>query len=237
MTRQTIASASPYEPVIGFSRAVRIGNVIAVGGTAPLGPDGKTVAGDAAAQARRCIDIAAEVLARAGAGLADVIRTRTFLARAADWEAVGRVHGERFGAIRPASTMVVVAGFLDPAWLVEMEFDAVLEEDERPSTGNTAMDADRLRASAADKEPPAGLSGPVAAMWHAAKGEWDRAHRIVQDDESKSAAWVHAHLHRVDGDEANAGYWYGRADKPHAGGKLDDEWQAIVTALLTEGGV
>lgn len=125
-TRKNIASASPYEPVIGFSRAVRIGNVIAIGGTAPIGPDGKTVAGDAAAQARRCIDIAAEVLSATGASLTDVIRTRTFLARREHWEAVGRIHGERFGEIRPASTMVVVAGFIDPAWLVEMEFDAVL---------------------------------------------------------------------------------------------------------------
>ncbi len=127
MTRRNISSASPYEPLIGFSRAVRIGNIVAIGGTAPLGPDGKTVHGDAAAQARRCIDIAGEVLAKSGASLSNVIRTRTFLARASDWEAVGRVHGERFGDIRPASTMVVVAGFVDPAWRVEMEFDAVIE--------------------------------------------------------------------------------------------------------------
>jgi enamine deaminase RidA (YjgF/YER057c/UK114 family) len=131
MKRQNIASASPYEPIIGFSRAVRIDNIIAVGGTAPLGPDGRTVPGDVVAQAHRCIDIAAEVLARAGASLDDVIRTRAFLARVTDWRAVGEAHGERFGAIRPASTMVVVAGFLDPAWLVEMEFDAVIGEERR----------------------------------------------------------------------------------------------------------
>ncbi|MEX0851881.1 MAG: Rid family hydrolase [Bauldia sp.] len=102
-TRKNISSASPYEPIIGFSRAVRIGNLIAIGGTAPLGPDGKTVPGDAAAQARRCIAIAGEVLAKAGAGLGDVIRTRTFLVRVEDWEIVGRAHGEAFAAIRPVS--------------------------------------------------------------------------------------------------------------------------------------
>ncbi len=96
------------------------------------------------------------------------------------------------------------------------------------------MDAHALRASSAADTPPAGLSGPLTAMWHAAKGAWDEAHHIVQDDGGKEAAWVHAHLHRIEGDEANAGYWYGRAGKPHGTGPLDDEWQAIVTALLTE---
>ncbi len=94
-----------------------------------------------------------------------------------------------------------------------------------------------LRASTTQSDPPTGLSGPVTAMWHVARGEWDKAHQIVQDDEGRPAAWVHAHLHRIEGDEANAGYWYRRAGKPHASGPLDDEWQAIVTALLTEGGV
>jgi enamine deaminase RidA (YjgF/YER057c/UK114 family) len=128
MSRQNISSASPYEPVIGFSRAVRIGNTIAISGTAPVGPDGKNVGvGDAAAQVRRCCAIASEVLAKAGAGLSDVIRTRMFLVNAADWEIAGRAHGEAFGAIRPASTMVVVKALLSPDWLVEMEFDAVLD--------------------------------------------------------------------------------------------------------------
>ncbi len=124
--RQNIASASSYEPIIGFSRAVKIGGIIAVSGTAPIGPDGKTVEGDAGAQARRCIAIAAEVLQKAGAGLGDVIRTRTYLLRIEDWQTVAQVHGEAFGAVRPASTMVVVSRFIDPDWLVEMEFDAVL---------------------------------------------------------------------------------------------------------------
>ena len=127
--RKNVSSASPYEPVIGFSRAVRIGNTIAVGGTAPIGPDGATVAiGDPAAQTRRCIEIARLALEAAGASLADVIRTRTFFTRREDWEAIGRAHGEAFGAVRPASTMVIVSGFIDPDWLVEMEFDAIVGE-------------------------------------------------------------------------------------------------------------
>ncbi len=129
-TRKNIGSGSPYEPVIGFSRAVRVGGWIAVSGTAPIGADGRTVGvGDPAAQARRCIEIAKAALDEAGAGLADVVRTRIMITRRQDWEAIGRAHGEAFGAIRPASTMVVVAGFLDPDWLVEIELDAVLSSE------------------------------------------------------------------------------------------------------------
>jgi enamine deaminase RidA (YjgF/YER057c/UK114 family) len=125
--RKAVSSGSPYEPIIGFSRAVRIGNQIAVGGTAPIGADGKTVGiGDPAAQTRRCIEIARIALEEAGAGLDDVIRTRIFFTRREDWEAIGRAHGEAFGAIKPASTMAIVAGLIDPDWLVEIEFDAVL---------------------------------------------------------------------------------------------------------------
>jgi enamine deaminase RidA (YjgF/YER057c/UK114 family) len=125
--RRRVASGSPYEPVIGFSRAVRVGDIIAVSGTAPIAPDGGTVgAGDPAAQMRRCLEIARQALENAGAGLADVIRTRTYLARIEDWKAVGEVHGEYFRAIRPASTVVQVAAFIDPHWLVEVEVDAVL---------------------------------------------------------------------------------------------------------------
>jgi enamine deaminase RidA (YjgF/YER057c/UK114 family) len=128
MSRQNVSSGSPYEPVIGFSRAVRIGNTIAVSGTAPIGPDGKTAGiGDVAAQVARCCAIAEVVLAEAGADLADVIRTRIFLVEAADWEAAGRAHGAVFGDIRPAATMVVVKALLDPDWRVEMEFDAILD--------------------------------------------------------------------------------------------------------------
>jgi len=126
--RHNVSTGSPYEPIIGFSRAVRIGNLIAVGGTAPMGPDGNTVgAGDPAAQTRRCLEIIERALKQTGASLRDVIRTRTFLTRIDDWEAVGRVHGEIFGDIRPASTMIQASRFIDPEWLVEMEADAVID--------------------------------------------------------------------------------------------------------------
>ena len=128
MARQNVSSGSPYEPILGISRAVRIGNTIAVAGTAPIGPDGKTVApGDVVAQARRCIEIARIALEQAGASLSDVIRTRTLLMRIDDWEAVGRVHGEIFGSIRPVSTVMQVPRFIDHDWLVEIEMDAVVE--------------------------------------------------------------------------------------------------------------
>ena len=128
MARKNVSSGSGYEPVIGFSRAVRIGNMIAVSGTAPIGPDGKTVGvGDAAAQARRCFEIIRAALEEAGVRMEDVIRTRTFLTRIKDWEAVGKVHGEVFEGIRPVSTMVQVSRFIDPDWLVEIEVDAMIE--------------------------------------------------------------------------------------------------------------
>jgi enamine deaminase RidA (YjgF/YER057c/UK114 family) len=127
--RRLVSSGSPYEPVIGISRAVRIGNVIAVSGTAPIGPDGGTVGvGDAAGQMRRCLEIVRAALESAGASLADVIRTRTFLVRIEDWQAVANVHGEYFRDVRPASTMLQVSRFIDPEWLVEIEVDAVLTE-------------------------------------------------------------------------------------------------------------
>ncbi len=124
--RQLISSGSPYEPIIGLSRAVRVGNTIAVSGTAPIAPDGSTAGiGDAAAQMRRCLEIVRQALERAGAGLEDVIRTRIFLTRIEDWKAVGAVHGEYFREVRPASTMVQVTRFIDPQWLVEIEVDAI----------------------------------------------------------------------------------------------------------------
>lgn len=128
-SRQLLSSGSPYERIIGFSRAVRAGNFVAVSGTAPIGPDGRTVAkGDAARQARRCLEIIAETLARAGLRLEDVVRTRIMLRRIEDWETVSRVHAEFFAEIRPACTVVQVSGFVDPEWLVEIEADAVLAE-------------------------------------------------------------------------------------------------------------
>jgi enamine deaminase RidA (YjgF/YER057c/UK114 family) len=125
--RQLISSGSPYEPKVGISRAVRVGSIIAVSGTAPL-LDGKTVGkGDPAAQARRCLDIIKEALERAGSSLEQVVRTRTLLTRIEDWQAVAAVHGEYFGAIRPANTIMQVARFIDPDWLIEFEADAVAE--------------------------------------------------------------------------------------------------------------
>src|SRR5687768_6544158 len=107
--RRLISSGSPYEPRVGISRAVRVGSVVAVSGTAPLGPDGRTVArGDASGQARRCLEIIKEALERADASLDQVVRTRTLLTRIDDWQAVAAVHGEFFGAIRPANTIVQV---------------------------------------------------------------------------------------------------------------------------------
>ena len=122
MTRQNLPGTSPYEPIIGFSRAVRTGSAIHVSGTGPVGAD----EADAATQTRQILSIAKEVLERAGASFSDVVRTRIYLTHAADWEAVGRVHGEVFANIRPAATMVVVAALLNPNWRVEIEFDAVL---------------------------------------------------------------------------------------------------------------
>jgi len=125
--RKSVSSGSPFETSVGFSRAVQIGNIIAVSGTAPIGPDGKTVApGDAASQARRCFEISIAALEELGATPDDIIRTRMMLTRIEDWEAVARVHGEFFGEIRPASTMIQVATLIDPQWLIETEMDAVI---------------------------------------------------------------------------------------------------------------
>jgi enamine deaminase RidA (YjgF/YER057c/UK114 family) len=122
---ERVSSGSPFEPTIGFSRAVRAGDRIMVSGTAPVWPDGE-VDPDVAAQMRRCLEIVTDALAALGAGTADVVRTRTYLVDAEDWPEVGRIHGEVFGDVRPASTMVVVAALLDPRWKVEVEADAVI---------------------------------------------------------------------------------------------------------------
>jgi enamine deaminase RidA (YjgF/YER057c/UK114 family) len=123
--RRRVASGSPYEPVIGFSRALRVGDRVLVAGTAPVWPDGSCDP-DPGRQAARCLEILLAALAEAGAGPEHVVRTRIYLVDAADWEAVGRAHGEVFGAVRPAATMVVVAGLLDARWRVELEAEAVL---------------------------------------------------------------------------------------------------------------
>lgn len=127
--RKLISSGSPFEPKVGISRAVRVGPHVAVSGTAPLGPDGRTVgAGDAAAQAQRCLEIISQAFTNAGVSLRDVVRTRTLLTRIEDWEAVARVHGDFFRDIRPANTIVQVVRFIDPDWLVEIEADAIVDD-------------------------------------------------------------------------------------------------------------
>ena len=127
--RKLISSGSPYEPKIGISRAVRAGVFVTVSGTAPLGPDGQTVGkGDPAAQARRCLEIIAAALEKAGASLRHVVRTRTLLIRIEDWQAVAAVHGEFFRDIRPANTIMQVSRFIDPDWLIEFEADAVVDD-------------------------------------------------------------------------------------------------------------
>ncbi len=125
MERQQVSSGSPFESTIGFSRAVRAGHHVFVSGTAAIWPDGSCDP-DPAAQARRCLEIISAALAEAGAGPADVVRTRTFLVNVADAGPVGLVHGEVFGDVRPASTMVAVAAFLDPRWKVEIEAEALI---------------------------------------------------------------------------------------------------------------
>ena len=124
--RQLISSGSPFEPVVGYSRAVRVGDRVVVSGTAPQWPDG-VVDPDPAVQARRCFDIIGEALAAAGSSLGDVVRTRVYLVDAADFDPISTVHGEVFGTIRPANTTVVVAALLDPAWKLEVEVEAVID--------------------------------------------------------------------------------------------------------------
>lgn len=126
MSRRLIASGSPFEPVIGFSRAVVEGHHVLVAGTAPIMPDGGEPPPDVFGQARRVLEIIVAALGEAGAGPEHVVRTRTYLTDARDWEEAGRAHGEVFADVRPASTMIVVSGFLDPRWRVEMEADAIL---------------------------------------------------------------------------------------------------------------
>ncbi|MBS1798806.1 MAG: RidA family protein [Acidobacteria bacterium] len=124
MERTNISGTSPYEPVIGFSRAVRIGNHVHVSGTGPVGADDL----DVARQTERCLTIIAEALKNAGASMEHVYRTRMFLTRAEDWKTVGHAHGKFFSTVLPAATMVVVKELLDPRWHIEIEADAFIPE-------------------------------------------------------------------------------------------------------------
>ena len=127
MTRQRVSSGSPYEEPIGFSRAVRVGDRVLVSGTGPVWPDGSCDP-DPYVQATRCVEIALAAVAEAGGRAEDVVRTRMYVTDAEHWQAVGRAHGDVFGTVRPAATMVVVAGLVDPRWLVEIELEAIVEQ-------------------------------------------------------------------------------------------------------------
>jgi enamine deaminase RidA (YjgF/YER057c/UK114 family) len=124
--RRLISGHSPFEPVFGFSRAVAVDGRVHVAGTAPIPPAGASPPETAYEQARLCLQLIGDALTRAGTGLEHVVRTRMFLTDPADWEDVARAHGETFAEIRPASTAVVVAALLDPAWKVEIEAEAVV---------------------------------------------------------------------------------------------------------------
>jgi enamine deaminase RidA (YjgF/YER057c/UK114 family) len=127
--RRLVSSGSPYEPVVGYSRAVRVGPHVFVAGTAPTMPDGAEPPADSYGQAKRCFEIILAALEEAGARAEHVVRTRVFLTDAEYFEGAARAHGEVFSSIRPVNAMIVVRGFVDPRWLVEIEVDAVVNEE------------------------------------------------------------------------------------------------------------
>ncbi|MGH3030272.1 MAG: RidA family protein [Gaiellaceae bacterium] len=133
MERLLVSSGSPYESVVGYSRAVRVGDRVFVAGCAPIMPDGAEPPADAYGQAKRCLEIIAAALAEAGSSLGDVVRTRVYLVRVEDFEAVGRAHGEAFSEIRPVNTTVVIAALVDPRWLLEIEAEAIVSGGPSPA--------------------------------------------------------------------------------------------------------
>ena len=131
MKRRLVPSGSPYAPIVGFSRAVRVGNYVSVGGTAPIDDEGQTIGiGDPGAQTRRCLETIRLALEEAGASLGHVVRTRMLLTRIADWPEVAKVRGEYFKDIQPVDTVMEVSGFINPEWLIEIEVDAVIDSGE-----------------------------------------------------------------------------------------------------------
>lgn len=131
MTRQLFSSGSSYEPLIGCSRAVLSGGLLSISATAPLAPDGKTTAApDAYGQAKRCLQIIAGVITKAGFSLQDVVKTRVYFRSPGDWEQIARAHGEVFSNIRPANAFIQVVGFASPEWLVEIEAECYRETTE-----------------------------------------------------------------------------------------------------------
>lgn len=135
--RRNVSSGARWEPVVGYSRAVRVGNTVHVAGTAPVAADGSVFApGDPYNQARHCLRIIERALSEAGASMGDVVRTRIFVTDISQWEAIGRAHGEFFRDIRPATSMVEVRRLIDPAMLVEIEADAIIAEP-RPDGSTT----------------------------------------------------------------------------------------------------
>ena len=148
--RRLIPSGSPYEPTVGFTRAVVVGPNVIVAGTAPVMPDGAEPPADAYGQAKRCLEIVGAALDEAGASFADVVRTRLYLTTLEAFDGVSRAHGEVFGDIRPASTAVVVAGLVDPRWLVEIEAQALV---------GSRADRDQGASRSTDQPPVAGSPG------------------------------------------------------------------------------
>ena len=135
MKRVLVSNGNPMETVVGFSRAVRVGAFISVGGTAPVDSEGNTVGvGDPATQARRCLEIIREALENAGSGMEDVVRTRVLLTNIDDWKKVIEVRAEYFKDIRPVDTIIEVSQFVNPEWLVEFEADAVVSDGSEPET-------------------------------------------------------------------------------------------------------